>query len=170
MKLDANIEKALNDQINSELHASYMYLAMAAYFDAESLPGFAAWFRAQSQEENGHAMKIYDFVYKRDGRVVLEGLEKPQASFDSPEAAIAYAFEMEEKVTQQIHALFEQSQQAREFGTQAMLNWFLDEQIAEEDQFRRILDQVHAAGDSRWHLLILDGQLSARDRGGEAEQ
>ena len=162
MKLNQKVADALNKQINAELQASYAYMAMAGYFDANELPGFASWFTAHSKEETGHAKRIYDFIVKRDGRVVFDGISAPQADFKSPEDALETALAMEKSVTQQIHGLFDLAHAEKEYGTQQMLHWFLEEQIEEEDLFRRILDQVKAAGDSRWHLLVLDGQLASR--------
>lgn len=161
MKLNPQVSEALNKQINAELTASYTYLAMAAFFDATELPGFAAWFTAHSQEETEHAKRIYDFIVKRDGRVVLDGIPAPQTEFKSPEDALDTALTMEKAVTGQIHELFDLAHEQKEYGTQNMLHWFLEEQIEEEDLFRRILDQVRAAGDSRWHLLVLDKQLGS---------
>lgn len=163
MKLNPKVADALNKQINSELNASYVYLAMAAYFDANELPGFASWFTAHSHEETGHAKRIYDFIVKRDSRVALDGIAAPQKDYASPEQALETALAMEKTVTGQIHELFDLAHAEKEFGTQNMLHWFLEEQIEEEDTFRRILDQVKAAGDSRWHLLVLDGQLASRE-------
>lgn len=162
MKLNTKVEEALNQQINSELLASYTYLAMAAYFDGEELPGFATWFKAHSVEETGHAMRIYDFINRRDGRVELKGIAQPNVSHDSPEAVLDVALKMEKEVTRQIHNLFEISNTEKEYGTQNMLQWFLEEQVEEEDLFRSVLSQVKAAGDDRWNLLVLDKQLGAR--------
>jgi len=162
MKLNAKVEEALNQQINSELLASYTYLAMAAYFDGEELPGFATWFKAHSVEETGHAMRIYDFINRRDGRVELMGIAQPSVSYDSPEAVLETALKMEKQVTQQIHSLFEISNKEKEYGTQNMLQWFLEEQVEEEDLFRHVLSQVKATGGDRWHLMILDKQLGER--------
>ena len=162
MKLNAKVEDALNKQINSELHASYTYLAMAAYFDGEELPGFASWFKAHSIEETGHAMRIYDFINRRDGRVTLMGISQPASAYASPVEVLETALEMENQVTQQIHDLFEISIAEKEFGTQNMLQWFLEEQIEEEDLFRGVLAQVTAAGGDRWKLLLLDKELGAR--------
>lgn len=162
MKLNAKVEEALNQQINSELLASYTYLAMAAYFDGEELPGFATWFKAHSVEETAHAMRIYDFINRRDGRVVLKGIDQPSISYDSAEAVLETAVRMEKQVTQQIHDLFEVSNAEKEYGTQNMLQWFLEEQVGEEDLFRNVLSQVKAAGNDRWNLLILDKELGTR--------
>ena len=162
MNLNEKVAEALNDQLNAELHASYVYLSMAAYFDANELPGFATWFHAHSREETTHAMRIYDFIVKRDARVHLEGLAAPQMDYHSPASALETALAMEISVTGRIYQLFDLAHEEKEFGTQNMLHWFLEEQIEEEDLFRRILEQVRAAGDDRWNLLVLDGQLGQR--------
>ncbi|QUS57783.1 ferritin [Pseudovibrio brasiliensis] len=162
MKLNTKVADALNQQINAELSASYVYLAVAAYFDSCELPGFAKWFRLHSKEETEHAMRIYDFIVKRDSRVTLEGISAPTVEFDSAQAAIELAMKMEVKVTEQIHALFDLAHEEKEYGTQNMLHWFLEEQIEEEDLFRRVFDQVKAAGNDRWHLLTLDDQMGQR--------
>lgn len=160
--MNSKVADALNQQINAELQASYTYLSMAAYFDSIDLPGFAHWFRGHSTEETQHAMRIYDFVVKRDGRVKLAGMPKPTAKFESPVAALQAALDMERSVTAQINALFELAHEEKEYSTQNMLHWFLEEQIEEEDLFRSVLDKAKAAAGERWHLLVLDKELASR--------
>lgn len=160
--LNPAVAEALNSQVNNELAASHVYRSMAAYFDSQELPGFASWFRAHSEEEVGHAMKLYDYLVKRDARVEFTGIDHPPKDHASPEAAVAAALTMETDVTQQIHSLFELAHESREYGTQPLMHWFLEEQVNEEDLFRRLLDQVKATGDSRWHLLALDSELGKR--------
>ncbi len=167
MKLNSSVADALNRQINSELHASYTYLGMAAYFEAQDLPGFASWYREQSAEENTHAMRIFDFIAKRGGRVELDGITKPRTEYESPVDALEQSLAQEQAVTGQINALFELAHEVKEFGTQNMLNWFLNEQVEEEDLFTTILDKAKAAGSDRWNLLLLDQELGNRG-GGEA--
>ena len=162
MQLNPKVAEALNRQVNNELQASYVYVSMAAYFDANELPGFAAWFRAHSTEEIGHAMKLYDFLVKRNARVELTGVAKPDKDYASAEAALQAALDMECAVSEQIHSLFETAHETGEYGTQPLMHWFLEEQVNEEDLFRRLLEQVRAAGDSRWHLLVLDRDLGRR--------
>lgn len=162
MKLNKKVAEALNQQINSELMASYTYLAMAAFFDSEDLPGFATWFRAHSVEETGHAMRIYEFINRRGGRVELKGIEQPTVSYKSALDVLETALKMENTVTSQIHALFEIAASEKEYGTQNMLQWFLEEQVEEEDLFSSTLAQVKAADGNPWHLLVLDKQLGQR--------
>lgn len=162
MQLNTKVEHALNQQINSELLASYTYLAMAAYFEGQDLPGFASWFKAHSVEETGHAMRIFDFICRRGGRVKLQGIAQPSFDYDSPLSVLEKAQKMEAEVTRQIHSLFEIANSEKEYGTQNMLQWFLEEQIEEEDLFGRVLAQVTAANNDRWNLMVLDDQLATR--------
>lgn len=165
MKLNSKVAEALNKQINNELDASYRYLAMSAYFEAQDLPGFASRFRGHSAEEETHAMRIYDFVAKLGARIELEGISKPQMEYASPVEVLEQALSHEQIVTGQINALFELAHREREYSTQNMLNWFLAEQIEEEDLFSSILDKAKAAGDDRWNLLLLDQELGQRGDG-----
>jgi len=162
MKLNNNLAKALNDQVNAELAAAHNYLAMAAYFDSADLPGFATWFRAQSQEETQHAMKFYDFISKRDADVTLAAIAQPTQTFDSPTQAIEAALNMEQAVSAQIHALFGMASDHKDYAAQSLLNWFLDEQVEEEDSFRNLLIQTRAAQNDPWNLQVLDKELAAR--------
>ncbi len=162
MNLNKKVADALNQQINSELSASYEYLAMAAFFESVDLPGFATWFRAHSVEETGHAMRIFEFVNRRGGRVELAAIAQPRVSYSSALEVMETALKMEGTVTSQIHKLFEIAAAEKEYGTQNMLQWFLEEQVEEEDLFSSTLAQVKAAGENPWHLRVLDKQLGQR--------
>ncbi len=159
MKFNKKVESALNEQINNELLASYTYLSMAAYFDSADLPGFANWFKTHSIEETSHAMRIYDFINRRGGTVALKGISLQGASYTSAQEVLETALKMETEVTAQIHSLFEIANTEKDYGTQNMLQWFLEEQVEEEDLFRTVLAQVEAAESNRWNLLMLDQQL-----------
>lgn len=169
MKLNPKLAEALNRQINNELGASHTYLAMAAYFESQDLPGFALWFREQSAEEGTHAMRIFDFMAKRGGRIEVDDIAKPKADYASPVEALEHALKNEETVTGQINALFELAHEVKEFSTQNMLNWFLAEQTEEEDVVSQILDKTKAANGDRWNLLLLDQELGARGSDSTAE-
>lgn len=162
MKLNSDLAKALNNQVNAELAAAHSYLAMAAYFDSVDLPGFAQWFRAQSQEETQHAMKFYDFIAKRDADVALTAIAQPKQGFNGPTEAVETALEMEQGVSAQIHALYGLASEHKDYAAQSLLNWFLDEQVEEEDSFRNLLIQTRAAQNDSWNLQVLDKELAAR--------
>jgi ferritin len=103
----------INKQINSELYSAYLYLSMAAYLEHKGLPGFAKWMKAQAKEELEHAMKFYEYVNDRRGRVVLEAIEKPPSEWSSVTGLFEDALKHEKHVTESIHRIFEA---AREVG------------------------------------------------------
>ncbi len=153
---------ALNEQVKNELYSAYLYLGMAAYLEGENLPGMARWMRVQSREEVGHAMKLFDFIVERGGKVELAALERPATQYDSPAAAFAAALEHEQKVTAMIHHLYALALEEQDYPTQVMLHWFIEEQVEEEANVGRTAEMVAAAGGQRWALLLLDEKLAER--------
>lgn len=160
MRIHKDVSDLINQQINHELGAAYTYLGMAAYFDAEDLPGFASWFRGHSQEETAHAMRLYDFLVSCDVHVTLGAMAAPSTKFNSPASAITAALKHEEMVSQQIANLFEVAHECKDYTTQTMLHWFLTEQVEEEELFRQILTEVEAAGEDRFNLILLDKEMA----------
>ena len=160
--LSERMQDAINRQIRDELYSAYLYLSMAAYFEATSLPGFATWMRAQSQEEVEHAMKFFDFVNERGGRVELHAIEQPPLEFDSPQGVIEATYEHEQKVTGLIHDLYEVASEEKDYAAQVMLHWFIDEQVEEEDSVSEILDTLERIGDKDHALMMLDRELGQR--------
>ncbi len=155
-------QDAINEQIKDELYSAYLYLSMAAYFESTSLPGLARWMRIQSQEEVTHAMKLFDFVNERGGRVELRAIEQPPVEFESPRAVFEATYEHEQKVTGLIHGLYELALQENDYATQVMLHWFIDEQVEEEDSVSQILDMLERIGDKDQGLIMLDRELGQR--------
>lgn len=159
---DDGVQTAMNDQIRVELHSAYTYLAMAAYFDSVSLPGFAHWFLEQSREEIKHAMKFFTFMNDRNARVMLQTLEQPVIDFSSPLGAFEAALEHERAVSASIHRLYEVAMQHADYPTQVMLHWFVEEQVEEEKTAADIVAQLQLAEGHSAALLMLDRQLGAR--------
>ncbi len=157
--LSDKLQKALNAQVNAELGSAYQYLAMAAHFDAANLEGQAQWMRRQSREEVAHAMKIFDFVHDRDGKVVLEAVAKPKGQFASTLAVWEAVLKQEQHVSGLIHALYRLAGEEKDYPTQAMLQWFIEEQVEEEKTARTILEQVRMIGASSSAIYFLDRHL-----------
>jgi ferritin len=157
--LDATIEAGLNDQIAHELASAYLYLSMAAWFEAANLPGSAKWMRRQAGEEREHAMKIFDFVNDRDGRVRLQALAQPTVEFASPLEVWEKALAHEQKVSALIHALYARATEAKDYPTQTFLHWFVSEQVEEEKTARSILEQLQRIGPSSSAIFFLDRHL-----------
>jgi ferritin len=156
--LDPTLEQSLNDQLNREQYSSYLYLAIAAHLESASFPGFAGWMRVQADEEHLHAMKFFDFILDRGGRVRLGAIAEPPADFGTPLQAFEASLEHERFITRSIEAIYE----AADRSTQPFLDWFLTEQVEEEKTVSEIVDALKLAADSGPALLLLDRELGAR--------
>jgi len=156
------VEEALNKQINAELYSAYLYLAMSAYCESVNLPGFAHWMRLQYQEEIAHAMRLFDYVNDRGGRVILEAIDQPPAEFQSPLEMMKQTLEHERKVTASINRLYELALKENDYATQNHLQWFITEQVEEEKSSADIVEQLKRIGEQSTALLMLDQQLGAR--------
>ncbi len=163
------VESALNDQIRMELSSGYVYLAMAAQFESQAYDGFAHWMRMQAQEELEHAMKLFDYVNRRGGRVVLQAIPCPPEEFGAPLDAFKNALEHEEAVTASIHRLFTLAGEHDDVATQRELDWFITEQVEEEENAGRAVDLLTRAGNDTTALLFLDREFGSRTEEDEGE-
>lgn len=154
--------EALNEQLRLELASAYLYLGMAAHFAGGSLPGFAHWMRVQHGEEQLHAMKFFDFIVQRNGRVALQAIEAPPSEYGTPLEVFEQTLEHERQVTERIHALYARAQELRDYPTQTFLQWFVAEQVEEESTVREIVDRLRLAGGDSTALLFLDRELASR--------
>jgi ferritin len=156
------VEDAMNEQIKNEFYSAYQYLSMAAYCESENLPGFAQWMRTQAQEETEHAMKFYNFILDRNGRVVLQGIESPLVEFGSPLEVFERALEHEQKVTAMIDELYALSVTENDYASQTFLQWFVTEQVEEEKNAGDVVDTLKMIGDKSEALFLLDRELGQR--------
>jgi ferritin len=160
--MHARVVEAINQQINSELSASYSYLAMSAWCERQKFTGAARWLRMQSQEEYMHAMKLFDFVLARDAEVTLKPLEEPRQAFKSLADVFERALEQEQAVSGQIDALYETAFKEKAFAAVAELQWFLTEQVEEEKTGREIVAKFKLIGNDPASLLDMDRELGSR--------
>lgn len=160
--LNKTVERAINEQIKAELYSAYLYLSMAAYSAAANLPGFAHWMKVQSQEETGHAMKFFEYLNERGGRVVLEALDQPPVEFESPVDLFKKVLEHEQLVTGLINDLYELAVKQNDYATQVLLHWFIEEQVEEEASAAQIVETLKMAGDKGNALIMLDRGLAKR--------
>jgi ferritin len=162
MILKQKIEKAINKQINAELWSAYLYLSMSAYFESINLGGFANWMRVQAQEEVGHAMKFYNHVIERRGRVTVTAISAPPVSWKSPLNAFEESFKHEQKVTGLINDIANMAIAEKDHATASMLKWFIDEQVEEELSTDAIVQKLKLIGANTGGLYILDRELAER--------
>jgi ferritin len=163
--IDPKVLDSLNEQVKHELYSAYFYLAMSAYSETANLPGFAAWLRVQATEEQGHALKIYDYILDRGGKVTLQALAQPPADFASPLDIFEKVYAHEQKVTGLINHLYEVATAQKDVATQIFLQWFITEQIEEEKNASQILDMLQKIGPSVGSLYQLDHNLGKRGKG-----
>lgn len=161
--ISQKMTEALNKQINAELYASYLYLSMAAYFDAQNFNGFAHWMKKQSQEEYGHAMKIYGYLNDVGAKVDLQTIEKPKSEWKDSLDAFSDALEHEKKVTKMINDLTDQAISEKDHSTNIFLHWFVEEQVEEVATAQQIVDKLKLVGDNKNGLFMLDRELGSRE-------
>jgi ferritin len=160
--MNDKVRSLVNDQIAHEFHAAYTYLAIAAHFEAQNYDGFAKWMRMQAKEETGHAMRLFDYLAERGERIELNAIPQPKQDYGTPLDAFRTALKHEQKVTGQINAMYEAAVEAKDYPTQVMLQWFIEEQVEEENITGTAVEQLEMAGDNKAALLFLDGRFGAR--------
>jgi ferritin len=160
--LDEKMQAALNGQLNAELYSSYLYLSMSAYFQSISLPGFANWMRIQAQEELVHAMKFYDFINERGGRVQLKPVEGPPMDWSSPLDVFENTYKHEQKVTGLINDLVNLAVKEGDHATNIFLQWFVTEQVEEEASADEVVQKLKLMGDAKGGLFMLDREMGQR--------
>ncbi|NCC53012.1 MAG: ferritin [Spartobacteria bacterium] len=154
--------KALNKQINNELYSAYLYFSMSAFCSSEGYKGAANWFYIQTMEEMTHAKRIYDYVNSRGGRAIMQAIAEPPASFDSYEKLFEDALKHEQFITQCFNELMELAREEKDHATQIELQWFVTEQVEEEENVTDILGELKLSGGDKRALLMIDRDLAAR--------
>ncbi|MEK7668072.1 MAG: ferritin [Gemmatimonadota bacterium] len=154
--LKKTVLKALNDQVNAELHSAYLYLGMSAWCEGKNLPGFAGWLRKQFEEEQAHALKLYDYILDQGGAVTLTAVAAAPTSYKSLQDVWETTLKHEQHVTALIHKLYALAQKEQDFATQALMQWFVTEQVEEEKHAGAILEQVKMVGTNSSAVFFLD--------------
>lgn len=160
--LSENIEKALNEQINAEFWSAYLYLAMACNFEADGKPGIANWFRIQFQEEQAHAQIFMNYVHARGGRVVLKPIAEVPEKWECPVCAFRDTLAHEQKVTAMINSIYALAEKEHDYATREKLNWFISEQVEEEETAKELIDKFTLIGKDGMGIYMLDNELGAR--------
>ena len=160
--LKKEITDALNDQINKEIYSAFLYMSMSAYTNDQVLKGFANWFMVQYHEEMFHAMKLYEYVQSQGESVVLKTVEAPPATFSSALDAFEKTLAHEQVVTQSINDLMDLAIEHRDHATKIFLEWYVTEQVEEEDTASDMVAQLKMIGDDAHALLMMDRELAGR--------
>lgn len=164
MKLSKKLENVINKQINAELWSAYLYLSMSAFFESINLSGFANWMKVQAEEEVDHAMKFYNHIIERRGRILVSAIAAVPTSWKSPLHVFEEAFKHEQKVTAMIENIANIAVTEKDYAATSMLQWFHDEQVEEELQTDTIVQKLKMIEKSTGGLFMLDRELGKRKK------
>ena len=167
--ISPKMQDAFNEQMKHELYSSYLYLSMSAYCESANLPGLAQWMRAQATEEVKHAMKIFDHLLDRGGRIQLHPITRPPVDFASARDVFDQAHRHEQQVTASINQVYGLAVDERDFASRVFLDWFVQEQVEEEKTSGLLAEQLKMVGEDRPGLLMLDRELGQRRAGQEGD-
>ena len=160
--LNQKIQDAINHQINAELYSSYLYVAMAMYFESVDMSGAAKWMNSQAQEELVHADKFMHYVNERGGRVTLEAIEKPPVEWKSVLDTFKAALEHERKVSSMINDLVTLARKENDHMSDNFLQWYVAEQVEEEASAGEVVRKLKLIGDSGGGRFMIDNELGQR--------
>ena len=163
--LKKTVLKAPNDQINAELFSAYMYLGMSAWCEDRNLPGFAAWMRKQFEEEQKHALKIFDYVLEQNEAVQLAAIDRPPATYKTLQEVWEKTYAHEQHVTTLIHKLYALAEKEHDYATKGLMQWYVSEQVEEEQQASTILEQVKMVGTNSSAVFFLDRHVTKSREG-----
>jgi ferritin len=160
--LSDKMVQALNEQVNREMYSAYLYMSMSAHCSDVGLKGFANWFMVQYHEEMLHAMKIYEYILRQAGQVRLAAMAEPPATFESPMDMFQKTLEHERFITRSINELMELAIADKDHASQIFLQWYVTEQVEEEENDNDIIAQLKFIKDNPQGLMMLDRELAAR--------
>ena len=160
--LSQKLHEAMNAQVNAELWSAYLYLAMSLDAEAKGYKGVANWFYVQFQEEQAHARIFMNYMNSRDAKVELMPIEAVPAVWDSVLDMFKQTLEHEKKVTSLINNLAAIANEDRDYASVNRLNWFIDEQVEEEESAREMIGTVAAVEDNKYGMYMRDKELAAR--------
>lgn len=156
------LEIAINRQVNAELWSAYLYLSMSVHFAHKGLPGFANWFRVQFKEEQDHAHRLMNYLISKGNRVELQPIDRVDISWESLLKAFEVTLEHERVVTSLINNLVSMSRKENDFATENMLQWFVNEQVEEEETAQSMIDGLRLIGDNGFGIYTMDKELAKR--------
>lgn len=161
--ISKRLQDQINEQIKNELESAYLYAAMVAYFKAEGLDGMAHWMEVQTKEEIGHAKKFFDYLFERGGVAELKPLQVLKTKWSSPLEAFKDAYQHEQFVTSKINELVELALAEKDYAARSFLDWYVDEQVEEEDSVIKVVQMLERVGPAGQALLMIDNVLGKRE-------
>ena len=152
----------LNQQINKELYSAYLYLDMSNFYDEMDLDGYANYYMIQAQEERDHALLFMKYMQNNGLKITLEAIDKPDKTFETVLDPLVIAAEHERYVTSLINDIYHEAHQAKDYRTMKFLDWFVDEQMEEEDSADTMVSRYKLFGSDPKGLYLLDQEYAGR--------
>ncbi len=160
--ISPKLQDAINAQINAEFWSAYLYLSMAMHFESQGHSGVANWFRIQFKEEQAHAEIFINYLIARGGRVMLSPIAAVETEWASPLAAFEATLAHEQKVTALINNIYALAEAEHDYATRGKLDWFVSEQVEEEETAQGLIDRLKLIGDNGMGLYTFDQELATR--------
>jgi ferritin len=156
------IEDAINGQINKEMFSAYLYLSMASWAEVSGLKGITTWLKVQYHEEMVHGMKFYEYIIRKGGVVRLAKIDTPENTFDSALSMFEKVLTHEEFISKSINDLMDLAITEKDHATKVLLDWYVNEQVEEEQNVNEIIQTLKMIGDNKAALYLYDKELGAR--------
>ncbi len=160
--MDKRVYELINDQINKELYSAYLYLSFADYYEEEGLDGYANWYEIQAQEERDHALIFRNYLHDNGEKVKLSAIDAPDKTFSSYLEPLEAGLEHEKYVTSLINDIYAAAQEAKDYRCMKFLDWFIDEQMEEEDTADDMITKMKLFGSDARSLYELNQEYAAR--------
>ena len=160
--MNEKIAKLLNQQINKEFYSAYLYLDISNYYDEKDLDGYANYYMVQAQEERDHALLFMKYMQSNGLKITLEAIDRPDKTFDNLLTPLEVAAEHERFVTSLINDIYHEAQLNKDYRTMKFLDWFVDEQMEEEDSADTMVSRYNLFGQDPRGLYLLDQEYAAR--------
>lgn len=160
--ISKKMDDAINAQMIREMYSGYLYMSMSSFINSLGLKGFANWLMVQYHEEMFHAMKMYEYIQSRGGNVKIGTIDEPPSKWETPLDMFEKVLEHEQKVTAWINELMETAIEEKDHASQIFLQWYVTEQVEEEENDNDIIAQLKLIRDNPQGLIMLDKELAAR--------
>ncbi len=157
--MENKINNLLNAQINLEFFSAYLYLAMSTYFSEINMDGFAKFMKKQAKEELEHAQRIYDYLLLRNEKITYQRIEAPDTNWTNAKDVLDGAIEHEKFVSEKIKEIYKAADELDDYATLNLLDWFIDEQLEEEEKFRVLKEKIQAFDECSCTLEVMDREL-----------
>lgn len=160
--ISETINKILNEQINKEFYSGYLYLSMSAHLKELGLNGFAKWTRLKAKEEVEHGLKIFDYLIDCNSFVTLKQIRTPEFEFQGILSIFNHIYEHEQCITRAIMAIAQKADEENDRTTLNFMDWFIAEQIEEEEAVKNIIKRLELFGEDKVALYLMDKELGER--------